>query len=315
MRAAEINRFAALDVLRMVCGRVSRPPGTQDIERLANICGCSVSDAAELFGFDGLTHEGMRYWRLGNEWITKSYFISSRMPAVCPACLRTNDPWIPGTWELTLYRACAVHRVAMLTVCPACRRSLRWCRARMWRCECGFDLRQSDTSPASDVTWTLSQLIAKKLDPSVRLAIPLAVKSEMVEQLVMLSLDGMFKTIWFLGHRLGDFERCTIGHGRKKAKAGFGEEMIERTFSMLNTWPYSMAERVTDLLRKALNTHATNIYARAFKPLSLYIDENMSSPELNFLRLAYERHIRELWRTLGNRKLPAEFGHQQEFEL
>lgn len=315
MRAAEVNRFAALDVLRLICDRVSRPPGAKNIERLAEVCGCSVSEAAELFGFDGRTQEGMHYWRLGNEWITKSYFISSRMPAVCVACLQMDEPWIPGMWELTLYRACAVHRVSMLTVCPTCRRSLRWCRARIWRCECGFDLRQSDTSPASDVTWTLSQLITGKLDRSARLSIPHAVKPDAVEQLAVLSLDGMFKTIWFLGHRLGDFEHCTIGHGRKKAKAGFGDEMIERAFSMLNTWPYSMAERVADLSRKALKANATNLYARAFKPLSLYIDENLSSRELSFLRLAYERQIRDLWRALGYRKLPAEFTHQQEFEL
>lgn len=133
----------------------------------------------------------------------------------------------------------------------------------------------------------------------------------MLQQLAALSLDGLFKTIWFLGHRLGGFESCTIGHGRKKAN---GSDAIEVAHSILSAWPYSLSPHIGRIADRSLKGGPTNLYRRAFQPVTAYIEQQLDTNELTFLRIAYEREIRKLWRQLKQPNLPKQF-NQLEFDF
>jgi len=314
MRAAEANHLPSLSALDALLGRTSRPPGLEEAERLAEFCRCSVSEITQLFGFQLRREDGVRCWRLGPEWITKANFVSSRSLAVCTDCLR-EIPYVPGTWEVALYRTCAFHRTRLLTRCPDCHKPLRWTRPAICRCGCGFDLRCAEGEPGSPAAWFTAQLIEHRLDPGFRLSIPATVPDHIGERLAALSLDGLCKTIWVLGHRIADFNTCTIGHGRTKPKGAWADRMIEQAFSLLAGWPESLWERLTLIAQDSLSKSSVRLYSRAFKPLATYIEQELADKELAFIRLVYEQQIRRLWRELGMHNLPRQLDQQLRFEL
>lgn len=311
MRAADANHLSTVAVLKAVLGRVSHPPDIIEAEKLAEFCRCSVPEIIQLFGFQVRCEDRSRCWKLGSEWITKANFISSRLTAVCCDCLR-KDPYIPGTWELSLYRTCAVHRTRLLSTCPACGGRLRWNRPSVCTCGCGLDFRSTRCESGSDSSWVLAQLIEHRLDPYFKLNVPETLSIQIINRLAALSLDGLFKTVWFLGHCLGSAEDCKVGHGRAKPTNFQAEKMIEKTFQFLVRWPESLHAPL-----EAIATHSNNrnSYRRMFGPLVLYLEQELGNDEFLFIRLAYERQIRDIWRRLGARKFLQPFNQQMEFEF
>ncbi len=313
MRASEENHLRSVGVLRTLLGRTTRPPGLQEAEGLARFCRCSVTEVSQLFGFQMRHADGRRAWRLGDEWVTQSHFVSSRSMAVCVHCLR-EDPFLPGTWELTLYRCCACHRTRLLTTCPGCGKALRWTRPRPWQCGCGFDLRLANTERGGASVWVTAQLIEHRLDPAVPLTPPAAIPRHLIQRLGGLSLDGLFKTLWFLGHFLGGVEIRTLRPKGAKRRPRYAEAIIEEAFALLARWPESLRRDVETRARNAGDVSQARLFERLFKPLVTYLEEELAEEELAFLRLAYEQQVRSLWRALG-RPAPRRLGPQLELPL
>ncbi len=313
MRAAEQNHLRSVGVLRLLLGRTTRPPGPPEAERLAAFCRCSVAEVSQLFGFQIRRADGRRAWRLGDEWVTQPHFISARSMAVCVHCLR-EDPYVPGTWELTLYRCCAFHRTRLLTICPGCGKALRWTRPRPWQCGCGFDLRLADTEAGGAGTWVTAQLIEHRLDPSVLLRPPAAIPDHLIQRLDGLSLDGLCKTLWFLGHFVAGVETRTLRPSGAQRRPRYADAIIEEAFALLASWPDSLRQHVATRAGGARGPGRGSLYERLFRPLVSYLEQELAEEELAFLRRAYEQQIRALWRSLG-RQAPRALGTQLELDL
>lgn len=313
MRAAEANHMPNISALYALLGRKSRPPSIEDAERLAEFCGCTPSEIAQLFGFQVRRQEGRQVWRLGSEWITMQGFVSSRTMAVCRDCLREN-PFLPGMWELTFYCCCASHRTRLLTVCQGCGNQLRWTRPKVWQCGCGFDLRNANTETGTTSAWITAMLIERRVDTSFQINIPAKISRNIADRLSGLSLDGLFKTIWLLGHCIGDFESCTSGHGRLKRLNNHAEKIVETAFSMLARWPKSLQERLEAITKKQGAGNKPRLYRDIFGPIVSYLEQEPAEGELSLIRLAYEQEIRRIWRMRG-RKLPRQLDYQMELDI
>lgn len=313
MRAAEQNSLRTLGVMHAVVGRQSHPPDWTETRLLADFCRCSVAEINQLFGFQVRRSDGVWAWRLGDEWLTKPQFVSSRAAAVCPECLR-RESYLPGTWELTLYRCCAFHRTRMLSRCPNCGKTLRWTRPRLWQCTCSYDLRRAHTTVGNSRVWTTAQLIEHRLESSLPLTHSTEVPKAVIERLATLSLDGLCKTLWFLGHFVAGVETRADGHKRLKRREGYVEAMIDEAFRLLGHWPEALREKVEMLSRQPDPLGRQSLYQRIFKPLMRYLEEELPDQELTFLRFAYEQQLRRLWRSMG-RKMPKDLDHQMELEL
>ncbi len=314
MRVAEANHLSTVAVFETLRGRVVCPRRIEAALQIAAACRCSVPEVAQLFGLEQRHPDGMRAWRLGNEWITKANFIASRTMAVCPACL-SRTPYLPGLWELTFYTACPHHKTRLLTRCPTCHKPLRWTRPTVYRCGCGYDFRHFRCEPAPERDLTVAQLIESRLGAQVSVSAPPGVPPGVVDRLAGLSLDGLFKTIWFLGHRLAEFEQCTAGHGRQKPREEKAERILHEAFELLANWPRSLRDRLAAMESHARTKRTLDLYSRAFKPILKYLEEDFKSQELAFVRSAYEQHIRLMWRPRGAAKVPGHLHRQQEFDF
>lgn len=315
MRAANANYLRSREsILESFIGTATRPPGTHEIERLAEFTRCSVSEITQLFGFQERREGGSPCWRIGSEWITKRNFVSSRSLACCPQCLQ-NDPYLPGTWELALYQTCAIHRTVLIDQCPGCGKPLRWTRRGVCFCTCGFDLRSAQSDPGGEKSWMLAQLIEHRLYPDFEMTIPPHVPIHMVERLASLTLDGLFKTIWFLGHCVAEFDSCAVGHGRTQLKGDRAGRVIENAFSLLADWPDALAERLATIAARPNGNKKASLYRNVLGPIATYMDEEITGDELAFLRSTYEAQIRTIWRDLGRKPLQRLDDRQLEFEF
>jgi hypothetical protein len=307
MRVAEQNRLPTLAVLRAFQGHARHPPRLKDAVAFAHFCGCSVAEVLQLVGFDRRDAAGRHGVMIGNDFVTNR-FVSSRFLSVCPCCL-AEDPFLRGAWELTLYRACARHRKRLVSACPACDKQLRWFRPTVTRCSCGFRLAMAEPKDAVAEELLMAELIEGRTDP------PYAPRTywlpaATLDRLSHLPLDTLFKTAWFLGHRVAAFERCGAGHAKRKAA---DHTMLGNFVCMLHEWPGSLEKRIKEMATTALEAGPINLYRRAFAPLSRYLEQELSTDESRFLRLAYENAIRKLWRDLGERQLPIGLSLQEEF--
>lgn len=303
MRAAEANHLRSREsILQSFIGTATRPPGRHEIDRLAEFTRCSESEISQLFGFETRREENSPCWRIGPEWITKRNFVSSRTLACCPDCLK-SDLYLPGTWELSFYRTCAVHQTTLVYQCPGCGKPLRWTRRGVSLCSCGFDFRGAQPQLGSESSWMLAQLIEHRLYPGFELTVPSSIPVYLVERLAGLTLDGLFKTVWFLGHCVAEYDACVVGHGRIQLKGEHADRVIENAFSLLSDWPQSLAERLAVIAAQPKGTKKASFYKNALGPVATYMDEEIVGAELAFLRSTYEFHIRTIWRELGRKPL------------
>lgn len=82
----------------------------------------------------------------------------SRADAMCPHCLR-ESAHIRATWEHAYVVACPTHEVVLCESCDACGARLRASREHIAFCDCGHDLRQNATTPATSAQLWLAQLL------------------------------------------------------------------------------------------------------------------------------------------------------------
>jgi hypothetical protein len=143
----------------------------------------------------------------------------------------------------------------------------------------------------------------------------LGMQSAVADRLQALSLDGLCKTLWFLGHCLFEFEHLATGHGRIRPTQSHAEQIVMQSVGILSRWP----EGLGDHLRKLTNRHvapgSAALIDRVFGPLQYYLYEVIDSTEFMFLTVAYEQYIRQIWRSIGATGRSKAFTPQLELPL
>lgn len=316
LRLSEANRLGSPQtLLAFLTGRNSQPPSWRHLVTLAEACSLPLGDLSHLFGFVSRNCDGETIWRIGSEWVSKPYFVSSRKLSYCPLCL-AQSPYLRSVWELTLYHACARHRILLESVCPRCGRSTSWLRPSVALCTCGANLTLAIPREADEMTLAVSMLIEQKVHPEVVMALPHVLPQEILRRLQTLTLDGLCKTLWLFGSML----EPRSGKGRHQAPQPLKQfaslALIEKAGDILRTWPAGFHEGLDHLLaNRPLPAHDGTLVHRMFGGAHRFLSEDMRGAEFLFIRLAYERYVRNLWRTLGKPSVPISVSRQLELEL
>lgn len=314
MRVAARNHLLGpSELLAFVTGTANQAIHLHDLPKLAELCRNTVEEVHQLSGFEWRISGEDRTWRIAGEWITKSVFISLRRARICPGCLKEQS-YIRGHWSLSLYSACAKHESRLLEKCPNCQRRPLWNRRHLIRCGCGFDLSRAPLERAGRYEIALAKLLAYRSlqEPHMLEDIPLNPRA--LERLAGLSLDGICKTVWFLGHCLADIGNYGSGHGRKKPGHDDIDLMTERAFEMLQDWPDSIGSWLSGLVSEKLDAQfSATAYDHLLAPVQHYFQDSVTDPELKFLAAAFEQHVRRVWIMMGRRHYKCE--HERQLEL
>lgn len=67
---------------------------------------------------------------------------------LCPKCL-LESPYCRQIWDWNRVGVCGLHQCLLISSCAGCQKNIRWVRAEVTRCRCGFDFRHQKSEPAS----------------------------------------------------------------------------------------------------------------------------------------------------------------------
>jgi TniQ/Helix-turn-helix domain len=80
---------------------------------------------------------------------------------ICPDCIEDKG-YIEAHWAIPHVFACPVHRWLATSICPGCRKPLRWYRRGLLECSCGAILTSDHSRQATDRELALLDLIRRK---------------------------------------------------------------------------------------------------------------------------------------------------------
>jgi len=90
---------------------------------------------------------------------SEKYFSTNNR--ICVECLKTNK-YIKRWWDIFLVTTYPEHSCFLMNECPACHKKLKYNRARIDMCQCGFNLLNQELKPVNDsLDLNLSKLILK----------------------------------------------------------------------------------------------------------------------------------------------------------
>lgn len=313
-RVAVRNHVSGLEALLFtLLGKQHSSVLITNLPRLAEYCRNQPEELLTLSGIEQRHSNGSRLWKVNDDWITKSTFISSRHAKICPQCLHVS-PHIRGLWSLSLYTSCAWHGCALVDSCPACHRTLKWNRRHVCQCFCGFDFRLATSPSSSTGSSLIARLIAHQTDTSISLATDLLSNIE-TERLAKLSLDGLCKTIWFLGHCLGELGSFGAGHGCVRPRIDDAEKIITNAIALINRWPTRLIDHLNNCSRRPPMGTAGTLMNRLLGPAQHYLAEELQTDELTFVRAVYEQQLLAIWRTFGRPHQLRKLDRQLELDL
>ena len=68
---------------------------------------------------------------------------------LCPLCF-LESPYCRQIWDWNWAGICGVHQCLLINSCAGCQKKIRWVRAEVTRCRCGFDFCHQKTKLASN---------------------------------------------------------------------------------------------------------------------------------------------------------------------
>lgn len=284
----------------------------KDISKLAYFCLNTTSEICQLSGIELARLEGNRIWQVGSEQISKAAFLCSRTVRICPQCL-ADQAYIRGHWSLTLYTVCAAHKTKMIDECPACLKKIKWDRPSVLHCLCGTDLSLASPEKAGPQELLFSQLINQRGVAHNQPIHSALLDYKQIEQLSKLSLDGLCKVVWFLGHCIGSLGLYGSGHGSKVLSLYEANTVIAQALDLLQAWPNKLGARLEELSLRQSSNSTDSLINKLFGPAQYYLHESLQGEELHFIRTAYEQFITHIWKGRYPQHIPREDKSQLEF--
>lgn len=285
------------------------------LPKLATYCRLYAEEAAQLSGIERRLADGTKVWQVCDQWVSKPSFIALNQPKVCTDCLR-EAPYARPFWAMSLYTACVDHGSVLIEACPQCSRRLQWNRRLFEYCPCGFELAMHKASRGADDSLAMAYLIALHGPDRPHLLVQTRVQERELQLLASLSLDGLCKTIWFLGHCLAALGSYGTGHGKRKPAVRTAESIVFAAFSLLRNWPANLGESLSQCAKRPPADYQGGLVGRILGPVQSYLSRELQGEEFKFVRLAYEQQLNMAWRIFGkqhrlrrNRQLELDFGN------
>lgn len=300
------------ELLETITGSKTATVTVDDVPRLAYYCRNTAAEILQLSGIEKRIGAGERAWKVAGEWVTKSPFISLRRSKVCPRCLAENS-YIRGLWSLNFYTVCAIHQTYLVDRCPDCMRMLKWHRRLADHCGCGYALANSPVYQCNGQEALLAKLIALRSHPNLELLPQLLPPTE-INRLATLSLDGLCRTIWFLGHCVWELGRIGNGHGLLKPRPHEAEKIITHAFALLERWPSQLGEHLQSVIGERLPVGSMEMLVGLLSPANHYLHSAINIEELVFVKAAYEQYLYQF--SLAYRRLKIQTpGHQLHLDF
>lgn len=180
-----------------------------------------------------IKHGPAQYEMLGHQ--ISSVEVRDTDAKFCPACAREKG-FIQTHFQLSLMTGCPEHKRRLLSVCPACSKTVRWTRPGILECNCSHDLSDAEPLPLPDSEAALLDIVRRKtlgLDPS---SYSVAIPAANLAKMKLASLLGLIRV-------LGKFRLFAFGQQEPYDDAA----VLSAAVGVLNYWPKCFYDLLTDL--------------------------------------------------------------------
>lgn len=219
--------------------------------------------------------------------------LNVHMPRVCPTCLE-EGLYLRRLWDLSLIVVCPLHGTYMLRNCPQCNSPLRWSRAQVAICDCGFDFRTAKMPTVdraiTDLTRRLA-LVAEDVGTTEYFRqLPLNFNDSFPD--LDLPLDELCTLIMFVGGL------SIHGAGGKAfmqprlIDMQYAVSLVDHASQSLQSWPDNFHRSLQRMMEARERKDHSGINQR-FGYMYTYMYVCLRSHHFDFLRERFEMHLRD----------------------
>ena len=211
-----------------------------------------------------------------------------RRTRVCPKCIK-EEMYYRKKWDLFFYTCCPKHNILLVETCKNCNKQIVNCDkgSNFELCECGFDLRESDTLSVSNEDFVICNLIDSKLLNSVA-------NSPSNNPLYGLELRFLLYIMHFFCIRFS--KKPSNEHKKFSTELPIDvlHEIIMKVFNIFDDWPnnfYGFLENYRKIPKtsnlEGIKYEFGHFYRSFFK--------TFDKQEYLFLKSGFERYLLEIW--------------------
>jgi len=224
-----------------------------------------------------------------------AYDLNYRWPRLCPACLRERPIWW-AVWDLGLVAACPRHGCVLLNQCPACQRKTGWERPAVYKCRCGFDLREVSPELADPDMLAVTTIVYRAAGSTLAdAAVANIADFRFPPALLQLKLGALLRFIVFIGSvNDGSILRRRQRPFRATDLAG-AIAICRGAAALLRNWPRPLRETLRQMVPKSASPGALN-FSDVFANFYRHLFRVLPRREFGFLHDAFEKFVIEDWK-------------------
>jgi TniQ len=224
-----------------------------------------------------------------------AYDLNYQRPRLCPTCLRDWPIWW-AVWDLGLVAACPRHRCLLFNQCPACQRNTGWERPAVYKCRCGFDLREVNPEPADPDVVAVAAMVYRAAGSTLaEAAVANIADFRFPPELFQLKLGALLRFILFLGS-------INAGSTLRRKQRPFratdlaGATAISRgAVALLRDWPRSLCEVLRHMVPESVEPATLN-FSKIFGNFYRHLFRVLPRREFGFLHDAFEQFVIDDWK-------------------
>ncbi|MFC7286484.1 TniQ family protein [Herminiimonas glaciei] len=177
LRLGELNGYSSLRIIKKLISDYTntplfiRPSIVSKSEVVAAIAKLANIDEGELMQskWKTINSAAGRYFNVQGTSLPLDALMEERAQ-ICPKCLEEHG-YLREAWDLSGVTVCALHKIALIDICPDCKKPLSHARTPMTLCShCKRDLRYIPTEQVSDQEVTLSEYFSALAPYRIKIA-------------------------------------------------------------------------------------------------------------------------------------------------
>ncbi|HWS99692.1 MAG TPA: TniQ family protein [Pyrinomonadaceae bacterium] len=221
------------------------------------------------------------------------YMIRLRYPKVCPACLGEAG-YARKIWELAPVTACPIHRCQLIDECPCCKRRISWARHSVSLCQhCDFDWRGCEAQAVADSELRVSRQLHLYCNlPLSKSTIDPETKNNPISNT---DLKSFLSALFFIASQHAGLMDTKGKHLAPSMRNAEIHILLCKAWAVFDKWPdnyFDFLDWRRTQIRESQSAHGLQRDFAQYKS-SLY--KQLTSPQLSFLRIAFEEYLITRW--------------------
>jgi hypothetical protein len=220
------------------------------------------------------------------------YMLRLLYPKICPACLNETG-YIHRVWELAPVTTCPVHKCMLLDECPNCMKRISWARRGISSCRCEFDWREHQTP-----TVGVAELeVANRLYLLCNLPTCAVQRgnSENTSPLNNLNLKNFLSALFFVASQYAGVIDTKGKHLAPSMRNADLHVLLCKGWKVFENWPCSYFDFLSWRRTQVADSTSGRGLQRDFAEYKSALYKQLATPELDFMRTAFEEYLVTHW--------------------